>query len=139
MTRKHRGREQPWESHRRERLERSSRAGRLADRFPHVRSLWFEFTFTDYDSGSQTQRSYTRGPEHSASFEEDCIYHECVCGGYDLTQSVTEMLRRLEPQCQGTLTCPGWQDQQRYRRYGCYGRLDFVVRAEYDAGSSVVK
>ena len=59
-----------------------------------------------------------------------CNYRECVEGGFDLTSIVRDAIKRKEPQT-GTMSCCGWEDEERYRNFSCESTLSYVVTVDF--------
>lgn len=111
---------------------RMAQAGCIRDNFPDVKMIHLTFTFADFDKqvGPST-KNFSLGPEHSASFEYQCAYWECVQGGFDLGPPVRQLVRSKELELRGEATCLGWQDKERLGKHRCYGKLSYQIKVEY--------
>lgn len=89
-------------------------AGNINDIYPNVKEIAFDFKFEDPDglvispSYKPSCSSYKRLPQHSAFFEYECKNRECVDGGFNLTNEITNMIRDHKTEKSGQLTCQGW-------------------------------
>jgi len=108
------------------------RAGYIKDWYPQVKTLTFELNYRDPDGLAQpSSETYTRGPEHSAFLKIQCPYRECINGGYDLTELISDMLNNNKLECHGKVSCQGWQDRNRIGKYRCLCELTYKITATY--------
>jgi len=57
--------------------------------------------------------------------------HECVAGGFDLIDTIREMVAKKLTHGNGTMICSGWQDQERVGKYRCLTKFSYEVNIEY--------
>ena len=121
--------DKPW---RRERRDRERVAARIRNRFPQVREITLDLTFTDHDQQVAPSQATPRySGDDPAFFEIDCPMRECVSGGFDLTEAVTAMLSNRQAVASGTVVCQGWQDEERDGQNRCRCTMAYTVRATY--------
>jgi hypothetical protein len=109
-------------------------AGYVKDRFPDITSIQIRRTFVDFD----TDKHFTKEPEiwnipltMHALFQVECPMYECVDGGFDLTGIVEEMIKNKVVHQDGSVTCPGWQDQERIGQHRCMTKLLYEIDIQY--------
>jgi hypothetical protein len=86
----------------RQRLE----AGSVATRFPEVASITMNMTYNQKGAIS-ILRTFHYTPSSYAFFMVNCLRKECIDGGFDLTQVITEMIRNRRVDAKGALSCKG--------------------------------
>lgn len=108
-------------------------AGKIKDSYPEVKELIFEFYFEDPDKlAKPSNKKFNREKEGSALFEFDCPYWECVGGGFDLSQPISNMIKYKNNECNGQIFCQGWQDRERINKYHCLCQLTYKITAKYE-------
>jgi hypothetical protein len=124
------------DSYKQGRLFRQAQADRLANRLPGVQSIQIKFRFTDFDGGEDpAPKSITFCRHSKAFFEVECPFWECVMGGFDLTGSVFECIRRRQTHLTGESTCGGWQDRERINNHRCLLKAHYDITVEYAQSS----
>ena len=107
-------------------------SGFIKDRYPLVKEITFEFHYHDPDGLEEdSEKIYHRLPNNYAYFQFECLYKECVGGGFDLNSEVNGMLRNREVVISGNKTCQGWQDKERVGQNRCWCKLAYLIKAEY--------
>lgn len=113
--------------------QRQIRYGIMKDRYPNVKSIKFEFDYTDADNLAQPHSmQYVRSPEHSALFEFKCPNHECIDGGHNLTDIVKRIIETRQLECAGKINCQGWSDRERQGKYRCLYELSYKFIVCYE-------
>lgn len=108
------------------------RAGYIKDRYPRVKILILELNYKDTNGLAQPfHKSYSLTPENSAFFKYNCPYRECIEGGHDLTQPISDMLKNNKVECSGKISCQGWQDRERIGKHRCLCELTYKVTVTY--------
>lgn len=107
-------------------------AGRIKDRYPNVKSITLDMNYSDPDGFAMPhKRSIVMNNEDYAYFKFDCPYRECVNGGHDLNSVVSEMLKNNQEEIAGSLSCQGWQDEERINQHRCLCLLQYKIIIEY--------
>lgn len=110
-----------------------ARTGPIAERFPTVKRVNFDFTFDDPDKKVQTipPEKLFRGPEQPAFFQFSCPIKTCEEGGFDLSGPTGEMLQAGSTEAAGSLQCHGWLGARRIGPNRCFCKLTYRITAEY--------
>jgi hypothetical protein len=112
--------------------EKRKRLGRIADSLPNLRSVRLLLSFSDPERVIPPDvRELERGLENSAFFWVECYSHECVNGGFDLTEEIEQMVKRRQAETSGSMECGGWQDPERIGRHRCWCRLEYKISCTY--------
>jgi hypothetical protein len=91
---------------RQEIMQQKHEAGPIGTRFPEVASIVMNMTYKQ--SGAKSiLRTFHFTPESYAFFVVNCLRHDCVDGGFDLTQVITTMIRNRRVEVKGALGCTG--------------------------------
>jgi hypothetical protein len=109
-------------------------AGFIKDRFPEVVSIKIKKDFIDYDTNehlNENSQEWDIPLTTYALFEIKCPMYECVDGGFDLTDIITKTIKNKLTHKKGSLTCQGWQDQERVGKHQCLTKLLYEIRIEY--------
>ena len=117
------------EQHKLRRLIRAESAPAFRDRFPKVVGLAIEMSFKESEWGTTSalkRRSYNSTSK--AFFEEECPYHKCIGGGFDLSGPVSELMNSGNQSSSGFLICQGWQDEARVGRYMCLLTMKYTIK-----------
>ena len=108
------------------------RVGYIKDRFPRVEMVTLELNYSDPDNlAAPSLKECKLIPEHPAFFKYDCPFIECIDGGHDLTQPISDMLNNDQAERSGKISCQGWQDSNRINKNRCLCELTFKVTATY--------
>ena len=90
-----------------ERQQRKLDADLMETLFPQVAGIVISMVYTQQGM----QKSFTRVinffPGSYALFRINCLDKECVDGGYDFTQVLSEMIRSRRKAARGNLSCDG--------------------------------
>lgn len=114
------------------RLQLISSAGLFKDRHPQIKELLIDLKFHDFDTDKIiTSRVQTLKSESSAYVAIDCPLHECISGGFDLTEILAEGIRDRKSIFAGSLCCNGWQDLERVNQHRCLCKLSYKITIEY--------
>lgn len=89
-----------------EMMRQKCEAGSVATRFPEVASIIMNMTYKQ-NGAKSILRTFHFTPESYAFFVVNCLRQDCVDGGFDLTQVITEMIRSRKADAKGALSCNG--------------------------------
>jgi hypothetical protein len=120
------------EQHKLRRLIRAESAPAFRDRFPRVVSLVIEMSFKESEWGATSalkRRSYDSTSK--AFFEEECLYHDCIDGGFDLSEPVSDLIKSGNQSSSSFLICQGWQDEARLGRHMCLLTMKYTIKVTY--------
>ena len=120
------------EQHKLQRLIRAESAPAFRDRFPRVASLVIEMSFKESEWGTTSalkRRSYDSTSK--AFFEEECLYHECIEGGFDLSEPVSDLINSGNQSSSSFLICQGWRDEARVDRHMCLLTMKYTIKVTY--------
>ena len=81
-------------------------AGSVATCFPEVASIIMKMTYKQNGARS-ILRTFHFTPNSDAFFVVNCLRQDCVDGGFNLTQVITEMIRNRRVDSKGALSCKG--------------------------------
>ena len=90
-----------------ERLQRRLDAGSVATHYPEVASIVISMIYNQKGLRTSLPRVVNFFPSSSALFRVDCLNKECLDGGFDFTQVITEMIRKRREAAKGDLSCEG--------------------------------
>jgi len=113
-------------------IESEHLAPLMKERYPHVDSLTIEYSYVDFNEHQPPApgaRSFP--PDSRAFFKIKCPYRECVKGGHELTEAISNMLRNREPEDSGEVVCMGWQDRERIGSHRCRLKMIYNAKATY--------
>ena len=88
-----------------ERQQRKQEAGFVAALFPEVTGIVIRMTYSQRGIKNSLSRVVNFFPDSYALFRIDCLNKECVDGGFDLTQVISEMIRNRKKTSKGNLSC----------------------------------
>jgi hypothetical protein len=91
---------------RQEIMEQKRAAGSVAAHFPEVANIVMNMTYNQKGAKS-ILRTFNFTPGSYAFFIVNCLRQDCIDGGFDLTQVITEMIRNRRVGGKGTLSCKG--------------------------------
>jgi hypothetical protein len=89
-----------------ERMQQRREAGSVAAHFPEVADIIMNMTYNQHGAKS-ILRTFHFTPNSYAFFIVNCLRKDCVDGGFDLTQVITEMIRNRRAEVKGSLSCKG--------------------------------
>ena len=89
------------------RHQRKLDAGFVAAQFPEVADIVIRMKYSQKGILKSLPRIINFFPDSYALFRVDCLSKECVDGGFDLTQVITEMIRNRSKATKGDLGCEG--------------------------------
>jgi hypothetical protein len=108
------------------------RALLIRERFPSLASLSIHMDFENPDwGGNPSPEQQHFGPEDKAFFEVQCPHWECIKGGFNLLDAVSKSVNRRLEETTGTITCQGWQDQERVGQNRCLLKMKYKITATY--------
>ncbi|MDA8240340.1 MAG: hypothetical protein M0Z67_08220 [Nitrospiraceae bacterium] len=90
-----------------ERQQRKIDAGFMDTQFPEVAGIVISMIYNQRGIQKSLPRVVNFFPGSYALFRVDCLSKECVDGGFDLTQVITEMIRNRRKAARGDLSCEG--------------------------------
>ena len=90
------------------RRQRKEDAGFMAAQFPDVAGIVIKMKYSQRGMQKSLPRVINFFPDSYALFRIDCLNKECVDGGFDLTQVITEMIRNRSKVSKGDLGCEGY-------------------------------
>jgi hypothetical protein len=89
------------------RRQRKLDAGFVDAQFPEVAGIVIRMNYSQRGIQKSLPRVINFFPGSYALFRIDCLNKECVDGGFDLTQVITEMIRNRSKAAKGDLGCEG--------------------------------
>lgn len=100
--------------------------------YPEVQEIDIKLRF-NYDESFEKELVKKFKPSDNAFFQIECINKDCIYGGFNLSNEITNMIRVKETNLTGHQTCNGYQDYERYmsKNYLCLCRLDYIVEIRY--------
>lgn len=108
------------------------RASSIRERFPTLISLVISMTFKNCDCGSvPTPQEHKFSQESKAFFDFECPYIECVSGGFNISEAVSDLVDNNGNEASGEITCQGWQDKERIHKHRCLLRMQYKIIASY--------
>jgi len=90
-----------------ERLQQRLDAGFVATQFPEVASIVISMIYNQKGIKESLPRTVNFFPGSYAFFRVNCLSKDCVDGGFDLTQVITEMVGKRKVAAKGELSCEG--------------------------------
>jgi len=104
----------------------------IRDVFPGVEAVRINLTFKDPDGLADPKPMRLKfGPEQKAFFHLDCLFWECVRGGFDLGPAVRDAVRAQARSARGEQDCQGWQDPERIGKHRCWLKARYEIQIEY--------
>jgi hypothetical protein len=89
------------------RQQRNLDAGFMVAQFPEVASIVVNMTYNQRGILKSLPRVVNFFPGSYALFRVNCLNKECVDGGFDLTQIITQMVGNRKEASKGDLSCEG--------------------------------
>jgi hypothetical protein len=89
-------------------LERNQRrldAGIMSRHYPEVAGIVINMMYKQQGIANPIQRVLNFSPGSYAFFKVDCLSHDCVDGGFDMSWIVTSMIRNRSELSKGELEC----------------------------------
>ncbi len=89
-------------------LERNQRrldAGVMSRHYPEVASIVISMMYKQQGIANPIQRVLNFSPGSYALFKVDCLSHDCVDGGFDMSWAITSMIRNRSEMSKGELKC----------------------------------
>ena len=90
-----------------ERQQRKVDAGFMVAQFPEVASIVVSMMYNQRGIQKSLPRVVNFFPGSYALFKVNCLNKECVDGGFDLTQVITQMVGNRRKASKGDLSCEG--------------------------------
>jgi len=56
---------------------------------------------------------------------------ECIAGGFDLSDAVSDVVVTRRDESSGTILCKGWQDRERLNQHRCFLEMKYKITATY--------
>jgi hypothetical protein len=105
----------------------------LGTAFPYLKSMTVDLGFYDAEGRScRSQIKYKVNLEHARSvFRFGCLNPECVRGGFDLSDVVTEAVTNRRPTATSEICCRGWQSRSTIGEVPCGKVLRFGLTLAY--------
>ncbi len=107
-------------------------AERVASRFPSVQSIGINLAVkAPFNDVEPTLRGKSFTPESLANFAFHCKNVDCVGGGFDITDSIEEMVQQKSPEFTGRRICRGWASKEYVNQRRCHYELNFRILTTY--------
>jgi hypothetical protein len=90
-----------------ERLHQREETGFVASHFPDVTGIVISMSYNQIGLNKALLRTVNFFPGSYAFFKVDCVNRECLDGGFDLTDIITEMVGKHRETAKGKLSCEG--------------------------------
>ena len=107
-------------------------AAKLHEKFPQVRSIAINLMISPPDHETEpTLNGRSFGPDSLAFFEFRCKNVDCIKGGFDVTDAITEGIANGEDSLTGRRVCRGWHGKSRINQIRCHYELNFRINLNY--------
>jgi hypothetical protein len=95
--------------HRQAQRQRVDESARLAEKYPHLKSLKGHLVFVDREGMTKTTEiKYSANPEYAKSvLVFTCPFPECVGGDFDLTAELAQAVGKRQTKVAGEMRCLG--------------------------------
>lgn len=114
-------------------LRRSTEAKPIRETYPDLQEVRLKLHF--HDDGlvapPDSEKELKKSRDQKAVFFQKCRMRECVGGGHDLDEVISDMIRDREPALDGVSRCHGWQDEERVGRHRCLDELRYSIEIDY--------
>lgn len=71
-------------------------------------------------------------PSDEIFYAPDCINRSCTKGYFDISSDLYDLVRNNKNEIKGSLTCDGWQDQERIGNHQCFAKVSYTIKAEFE-------
>jgi len=116
-------------------LRRRAAAGTLGKTFPYVEEIRVELRFTASASSVPAAQRHALYPPAPAYFEFACPFGDCD-GSFDLNGVASPLLKKADPEADGTIQCSGSRTRSGMPRQPCSLRADYRITAQYQASAA---
>jgi hypothetical protein len=116
-------------------LRRRAAAGTLGKTFPDVEEIRVELRFTASASSVPAAQRHALYPPAPAYFEFACPFGDCD-GSFDLNGVASPLLKKADPEADGTIQCSGSRTRSGMPRQPCSLRADYRIYAQYQASAA---
>lgn len=106
---------------------------KIASRFPNVKTIGINLAVkAPFNDVEPTLRGKSFSPDSLAVFEFHCKNVDCVGGGFDITDSVEQMVKKRVGEFSGRRICRGWASKEYVNQRRCHYELNFRIIIAYD-------
>jgi len=107
----------------------------LKEKYPQLEELTIHMSFENPDwGGDPSDQDLSFHKKSKAFFDVKCPRVECINGGFNLSDAVSELIENKNIEATGNLICQGWQDREHINKHRCLLKMSFALKAEYNAG-----
>lgn len=104
----------------------------IRDVFPGVEAVRIDLAFENPDRlGNPNPMRLKFGPDQKAFFLIDCLFWECVRGGFDLGSAVRDAVRAQATSARGERVCQGWKNVEQVGEHRCWLRARYEIQIKY--------
>ena len=116
-------------------LRRRAAAATLGKQFPEVEEIRVELCFTATTNSAPAAQRHALYPPAPAYFEFACPFGDCD-GSFDLNGVASPLLKKADPEADGTVQCSGSRTRSGMPRQPCSLRADYRITAQYQASAA---
>jgi hypothetical protein len=122
----------PRNEHRAKQALRVEESPTLAEKFPKLKTLSAEFTFTDSNRpNASSSIKYFLELDSKSVFRLGCRNNECVGGDFDLSAVLVAAIAQKHTIADGELRCQGWRDKNSIHKHHCTSVLNYRLSFGY--------
>ena len=105
----------------------------LAEKFQKLKSLTVDLGYFDPEGVTKnSQVKYTVNLEHAKSvFRFGCHNHECIRGGFDLSEVLGDAVAARRTTVSGEVRCRGWRNRAGIDTVPCQNLLRYKLTLKY--------
>ena len=108
-----------------ERSQRRLDAGVMYKHYPEIASIVISMMYKQQGIANPIHRVLNFSPGSYALFKVDCLSHDCVDGGFDMSWTITSMIRNRSVASKGELEC----DDNGPRRG--HSKIEYEIAIQY--------
>ncbi|MGB5133115.1 MAG: hypothetical protein WBO00_10890 [Steroidobacteraceae bacterium] len=116
-------------------LRRRAAAGTLGKEFPQVEEIRVELCFTASANSVPAAQRHALYPPAPAYFEFACPFGDCD-GSFDLNGIASPLLKKADPEADGSILCSGSRTRAGMPRQPCSLRANYHITAQYQASAA---
>jgi hypothetical protein len=123
----------PRAEHRHAQRQRVDEAVKLAEKYPHLKTLKVALEFVDREGMTKTtEMKYSANPEHAKSvLVFVCPVSECCGGDFDLTAKLAEAVSKRRTKVAGEMPCLGSYKKASGQVAPCRSLLRYTLNLAY--------
>ena len=104
----------------------------ISEQFPTVKAISIHLKYEDPDfSNSQDELNIYLTNDKKAFFDYRCPHGECVNDDFDLSSTISALVKNSGSEVNGAVSCQAWQVREHFDKHRCLLKMNYTINIEY--------